>query len=265
MNNSYYTLPNGEHLVSTDTKMKKVKYNNNIQEVLIFENALEQTEKMIEEKRLSIRRKKSKIKDEAGTMFGLSALFLVMPFFLTAFLYFISGSSNSLVDTPLGQLPYCANVGIQFGIFCIPFSMYSFIKGSLLKRKLNREIKGEEVALDYLNQEKERLKEDIDRLINEKNNTLETKAIESDKIIEIKDRDIISYLLNVTKLYYECGYNQNKYLKYYLRGVLRKVLKSEYTDEQIELIAKKMKESLEKQLKELEEINNKSNTKVLEK
>lgn len=60
-----------------------------------------------------------------------------------------------------------------------------------------------------------------------------------DKKIETKkvdDKEEISQLLSYGSLYYDCGYNENKYIKYYQKGILNKKLLGRYTEYGVELI-----------------------------
>ena len=84
-----------------------------------------------------------------------------------------------------------------------------------------------------LYEEKERLIELKNTKTNNGNNLF--KKLESIPIIEPEDVKILTEHL---ELYYDCGYNEKKYLKLYKKGKLSDRLKYKYNDYGIDLVKK---------------------------
>ena len=112
------------------------------------------------------------------------------------------------------------------------------------KRLLANESKKEAIEKSLV-KEKEKLEElnKIQKPIESEDNITSTKVEYLNKL---------KVLRNILEIYYQCGYNKNKYERYLQNGILEKKLSRYYTLEEIKLIREYLEEKKSTQVKETE-------------
>ena len=141
---------------------------------------------------------------------------------------FIAPAAEMLLDQGLKSylIPYL-QVWAVFDIAAISFSNIS-------EKNLKKVVKGYEVTLKHLEDELLKEEEKLEELKN-------SKSLKS----ESKNKSSIEYLKSLKKqikIYYDLGYNNNKYKRQYKKGVLEHELSKNYDQEEIDIAKKYMED-----------------------
>lgn len=221
MNKNYVYKDGKVVIIDENGNQKEVDYYDNLNEVLVKENIIETIEQEIKQLEYEI----SSSKDLSKFVKWLNILF---PFFATTiiatiliWLFSASMGPNSLF-TVLSCYGYLSGSGAIF-------SLCEYIK----EKKLVREQKGKETQLEYLEKDLEDLKEEIKQLKLDKTNS---KKLEEFSISKVDSKEELKGLREYLTFYYNLGYNEQKYFKYYQQGKVYDKLNRSITDLGIEFI-----------------------------
>ena len=236
--NKEYTYLNGKVIISDENGVHtEIDYCDNIDEILVKENLIEEIENKIKD--LSNECKKYNIKKKfiphaTYVAFLASAIISPLLFFI------LTGSNLFFANSKIILFFYIKTLSsfLPLGII-IDSEIYYNHKDNL------NEFNGINSELNYLKSQLKKEKENLIKLQNEKN----TKRILDKQycfktVDDLKQLKRIKFYLN---LYYNLGYNENKYYRYFQQGKLDKKLQKSYIKEEID-IAKEYFEEKEKVL-----------------
>ena len=152
----------------------------------------------------------------------LIALIICIPYFAIKL--------GTIIDSFLLTLPACFFLCVVFGV---PLA------DEYLQNKKTK--KGLENQLDFLNNDIEKQKDLLEELKKKKINSNELKN--GFHLVRVNDKNILAELRNYLNLYYDCGYNNKKYYKYYKKGKLKNKLSKYYNESEIVMIEDYFKEN----------------------
>lgn len=232
--NKEYTYIDGKVIISDENDNKtQSDYYDNLDEVLAQENLIETMEEKIQvlEKKIQLYKKNNK-KRYVPIIFPMVALVStigapIMFNFLTA-----TNSFTTYVDTIFGTISQALFISIPLSICFIPvgagleLSMYKDYKNSLKREK------GINSELGYLKQQIEKEKEYLESLKQERTRNKEKTNF---RTVKVDDLQQLKALKSYLDLYFDLGYNGEKYYKYFQEGQLDTKLQKYYTDTGIQL------------------------------
>lgn len=247
--NKEYIYKDGKALViDEDNNQKTIDYYDNLDKVLIQEDLIEAMEEEIKklEKEVSQYKKDSKFS---------RFIWVWYPFLLFAFgpliMFPIMGNFfgvTDLINTSLfGEMSAGTYLGlIAAPIFAIPGALLTMSLHSKEKR-LDKDQKGKETQLEYLKRGLVEERENLEQLKLDKTNSKQT---EDFYISMVDSKEMLEGLKNFLNFYYNVGYNEKKYFKYFQQGKLDKYLgkitndlgiqfANEYFEEKGAVLAKK--------------------------
>ena len=102
--------------------------------------------------------------------------------------------------------------------FCLHSLAQNFIKDQ----------KGTESELESLRKETKKQKEHLEELRQNKTNNKDIKDKDDFSFSKVNDIKILKALRTYLNFYYDLGYNEKKYLKYYQKGILQEKLGKHY-------------------------------------
>lgn len=229
--NKEYTYIDGKVIISDENDNKtQSDYYDNLDEVLVQENLIETMEEKIQvlEKEIQLYNKIRYIPIIFPTVALMSTIGAPIMFnFLTA-----TNSFTTYVDTIFGTISQALLISISMSICFIPISaglelsMYKDYKYSLKREK------GINSELGYLKQQIEKEKEYLESLKQERTRNKEKTDF---RTVKVDDLQQLKALKSYLDLYFDLGYNGEKYYKYFQEGQLDTKLQKYYTDTGIQL------------------------------
>lgn len=212
-------LENGEY--------RNVKYTDNLKKILIKENLIEEIENKIQKtKEESIKFKKSAIKKEMA---------ILLPFLACTL-------CPTLVYHILQQIPFVADYLQTLAIGYVTTGQLSLIianavllpKG-IIKTFENYKNYSMEVRRERARQSTIEGLEKVRTIELKRLNRLKLKKTNNNKasglnFVKIGNKKIVKRVDRYAHLYYECGYNYNKYYRCYKKGKLKDVLDDNYNE-----------------------------------
>lgn len=217
--NKEYIYKDGKALVIDDNNNQKtVDYYDNLDEVLVQEDLIEAMEEEIKklEKETSQYKKDSKL-SRFLWVWNPFLIFTFGPLIMFPLLSNFFGI-NDLVNTSLfGTI----NSGTYLGLISAPLFA---IPGSLMtmaihfkEKGLEQKQKGKETQLEYLKRNLVEQKENLEELKSDKTNS---KEVEGFYVSKVDNIEALKKLRNFLSFYYDLGYNEEKYFRYYQKGKL---------------------------------------------
>lgn len=248
MNREIITINNLTIVEDEKGNKKQIDNCDNLSEILIQENIIEELENNKEELTTTILELQNKLKIMKDNYKFFKNISRVLCVVFPLLLYVISdkyGLSN-LVLTNFGNLPISIFLSGVISLVGI-----GFLDSVLLAWKSDikideKKIGGNEKQYEYITKELAKQKELLEKLHNEKEK-IKTNDSHELEITKINDKDRLNDLEYYMDLYYNLGYNYDKFLKYYNNGILREKMGKRYTYEKKELIENYFKESNEKE------------------
>ena len=239
--NKEYTYIDGKVIVEDENGNKKVReYNNKLDEILVQENIIEAMEAQIlileEESKFH---KKNNPKRYIPIIFPMGILTVaIVPSVLINF----ADSANAyttIVNTIFGPMSKAAAFTLSMSVGAIPVvSFFEWLFYDQHKSSVKRE-KGVNSELEFLKKQIIIEKEKLANLQNEKTKTEEKKEF---KVVKVNDIQKLKTLRNFLNLYFDLGYNGEKYYKYYLQDKLDRKLSGYYSDEEKEIAKEYLEE-----------------------
>ena len=242
--NKGYTYVDGKCIITDEKGDKRLEeYTDKTDEILICENVIETLENELDitkEELIKQIKKEKRIKSDIW----FNTLLLVLPL-ITAQLAFRLLAGPNAFEVMFGTHPLVMNFVKGFFIFIgVTFGGTGYLSTYFNKKENKKTIDGltsKEKAIEKsLQEEKEYLEE-----LNSQKTKQELPESFCDK--KIDDLETLKKLRSYIELYYDCGYNKEKYLRYLQENKLNKKLSKYYTEEGLNLVEEYLEE--EKQLK----------------
>lgn len=238
--NKDYIYMDGKVIISDENGHKEpIEYYDNLDKVLVQENLIESIQNEI-----NTLKKKSIAYNKIGRHYIPIALIslLIFSFIICpAFLNFVSDGKafNTLIDSIFGPI----NVGSFLDIVVSGISAPFFIFGELCEYKQYKDAKkakkGINSELEFLEKQLEKEKEQLESLKQEKTKNNEDNNF---RTVKVDDLQQLKMLRNYLELYFDLGYNGEKYYQYYEQGKLDKKLEKNYDSEAIQLAKEYLEE-----------------------
>lgn len=247
--NIEYSCKNGKVIIKNEKGERKViEYSDKLDEVLVQENLIEAMEDELAEVDKKIKDNKNRLekksKDKFISLIQAIAVTAAIPFASRLMFGDMATMTLILPGTIFSEIFNNISVSAFFTVHggiinAILYGLFCLTDCSICK-ELNRELKG-------LNNEKKTLEENIEiekQKLKELNESKQT-GIEVEPFFDkkVEDKAILEGLKATLQLYYNCGYNEDAYAKYYTNGTLYEKLKSHYTEAGIEEIASYLEEN----------------------
>lgn len=240
--NKEYTYIDGKVIVEDENGNKKVReYNNKLDKILVQENVIEAMEDQIlileEESKYY-----EKINPKRYIPIILPVGLLTLAIAPSVILSLVEGINifTTTIDTVFGTINKAAVSTLAMAVPTIPLvsifelAFYNQYRDSQQKEKaVNSE-------LEYLKKQIILEKEKLETLQKEKTNEETKKEF---KVVKVNDLQALQTLKNSLYLYYDLGYNGEKYYKYYLQGKLDRKLDKYYNDTGIEIAKEYLEEN----------------------
>lgn len=230
MNKEYFYID--ENIIVEDENGNKIlrENTNNIEEILkqenvieILENKLKELEEMLSSYKIS---KKKKFFPWATITVIIGGI--VMTYICSNIFY-----PGITIDTIFGTIDKSVAIASLVIPLSIPLSTFvDLIYYHDYKESLKEE-KGIENEINFVKQELQKSREVLFNLENEQKMVHEESKFKTTKIDNLA---LLKKLKGDLELLHTLGYNENKYIKYYLKGTIDDILKLDnYNDEQIEM------------------------------
>lgn len=230
---------NGKCVIEDEERNRRVEdYTDKTEEILVTENIIETLEIDLEDNIDDLERCEKRVKSYKKDIIFNICTFLSMPIVIQLLFRELVGPNSFEIMFPNSMLVpgfikiFFSSVILFFGSIFVSTSIEDSIRN---KRKIEA-LKSEKKAIEKsLKEENEYLQQ----LHEVKNNT----------VVEVeffsKDVDDLEALRNIRsqiELYYDCGYNKNKYGRYFQNGTLERKLGKYYNERGIELVEEYLEE-----------------------
>ena len=236
--NKEYTYIDGQVIISDENgKKTPVDYYDNLDEILIQENLIETIENKI-----------SLLEKESNAYKKYNAKHYI-PFFLLMGLMTIVGvpvlfshcveNPTGYISTSIGEVNQNLFIFTAFSAITLPFTGFMELdRYTKYKDCLKRE-KGINSELEFL---KQQIIVEKERLVELKSKKTRTNENQDFRVVKVNDLEILKIFKSWLNLYYDLGYNGEKYYKYYQQGKLDAKLGKHYTDFGIEIAKEYLEE-----------------------
>lgn len=238
--NKEYTYIDGKVMVRDENgNQTLIDYYDNLDEVLIRENLIETMENKI-----SSLEKESKDYKKHNTKHYIP-FFLLMGLITTvgapAIFYGLGNTAvyTSTISTTFGEVNQAVFFTGLFSATVLPITalaelnMYKWHKDSLKREK------GTNSELEFL---KQQILEEQEKLVELKKEKTRTNENQEFRVVEVNDLERLKTFEGWLNLYYDLGYNGEKYYQYYQQGKLDDKLGTYYTDVGIEIAKEYLEE-----------------------
>lgn len=233
--NKEYTYIEGKVII-WDEKNKQTQrdYYDNLGKVLVQENLIETMERKIQELENELYQEKRScyIPMIAPSLFCISTVGVpLMAGWITG-----SNSFFESVKTVFGSMNYALALSIFTDIMGIAFEILAYID---YKRAIKKE-KGIDNEIVFLKRQLEKERGVLKSLTKERlrdNESTELKTMIVDDVKQLEE------LKNLLELYFDLGYNEEKYYQYYQQGKIDKKLQKWYTEEGLQLAKECLEEN----------------------
>lgn len=227
--NREYTHIDGKVIISDENNEKiQSEYYDNLDKVLVQENLIETMEKKIQELE-----SESESYKKSNRMPYIPVIFPMTVFMSTIgsplIVNWLAGVNSFAisVDTIFGPMSQAMAVSIPMSICIIPLGLgIELFTHSEYKNSIKKE-KGINSQLAFLKQQIEKERDELEGLKQDKSKTNESTEFRTVKVDDLQQLKILREYLN---LYFDLGYNGQKYYQYYQRGQLDRKLQKYYSD-----------------------------------
>lgn len=227
MNKQYTYIDGNVVIVDEKDNTKKDEYYDNLDKVLVKENVIETMENKYQElTKQGTRKPNNKIYIPSTFLtcvpiatLGIPAMCL-LPEFRTL-LTEISNETNCPIDPPIA-------IGLFLGGVSSAYSIAFEVKMYKGYKKEN----GIDSQIDFLQRQIPIEKEDLENLKSVRTRERENTEF---RTVKIDDSQQLEALNSYLDLFFDLGYNGNKYYRYYQQGKLDRKLQKSYTDTGIQL------------------------------
>lgn len=233
--NKEYTYIDGKAIISDENNKKtQSEYYDNLVQVLVKENLIQTMENKIQE----LEEKSKNYKKHNGKYY----ISIILPITVLTLIIGIPHMINCMnasnlfampVDTILGTMSLFKAISISFLIpLGATFELLSYIE---YKMSIKKE-KGINSELALLKKKIKKERENLKRLKESKTRDNECTKFRTAKVNDLQE------LKKQLNFYFNLGYNEEKYYKYYEQGQLDKKFQDDYSDIEIEAAKEYLKE-----------------------
>lgn len=238
--NNNYTYVDGKVIITDDKGNKTYsEYYDDLDKVLVKENLVE----AIEGKILELEEKGKLYSNVSKKSYFPMVIFVVLGSLVICPIFVSWISGNDLISSVrafVGDFNSYVDMILSYSMILVP----GVLGGELIRyrgyRKKIKEAKGINSELEFLREQLGKEKEKISNL--KKVLVKENKEIKGTRTVKIDDSRELSRLEDYTRFYYDMGYNDEKYYKYYQNGKIEDKLGKCYTDDGIQLAMDYFKE-----------------------
>ena len=230
--NKEYVYLNGKCVIEDENGERRLEeYTDKTDEILVTENVIETLENDLRETRQEINKRKGLVKSDRNVTIFSAISFTLIPPVIQLFLIFLvgPGASAILAETSF-LLPFLKGFILSVTAFfggIFTFSSYRSYRRN--KKRVNGLLSKKKAIENTLEEEREHL---LDLQL-EKQKTLHTEEYFEK---EVEDLEELRHLRSYLDLYFDCGYNKEKYGRYLQSDKLSKKLGKYYSEHGIELI-----------------------------
>ena len=239
--NKEYTYIDGKVIVEDENGNKTVReYNNKLDEILVQENVIEAMEAQIlileEENKIH---KKNNPKHYIPIILPIGLLTIAIA--PSVILSLVEGINifTTTIDTVFGTINKAAVSTLAMAVPTIPLVSIFELAFYNQYRDSQQKEKGVNSELEYLKKQFIIEKEKLANLQKEKTNEESKKEF---RVVKVNDLQTLQALKDTLYLYFDLGYNGEKYYKYYLQGKLDRKLDKYYNDTGIEIAKEYLEE-----------------------
>ena len=238
--NKEYTYIDGNVIIRDENgKQYQTEYYDNLDKVLVQENLVETIENKINELEKESVQYGNVPKHYIPITIIMFAIMVTIG--VPIILYWLTGNNPLItsINTKFGTMRLSAFVSSMVSVLGFPFfgllelNIYQQYKATI------KEGQGINSELEYLKNQIVIEKQALEDLKKEKTQDEENKEF---RVVEVNDTEKLKELRNYLNLYYNLGYNIEKYYKYYEQGKLDDKLKKQYNNEDINLAIEYLQE-----------------------
>lgn len=238
-----YIYVDGNCIIEDDKGNQRVEsYSNKMDEILMTQNGIEQLENEYKKTNKEIEKRQKQNKPNKISIYTSFLMTLTIPLITQLLIKMLLGPNAAMILSQTENvLPFIKGLVISMtGLFGI-----STVYGSYHRYKNNKKAINGEISK----------KLEIEKILREEKQTLEKLKQEEQKMKsdlffykkECCNLEQLRKIRNYLRLYYDCGYNLEKYRKYLQDGKLRKKLSKYYNEHGLELIEEYLKQTEENQ------------------
>lgn len=228
MNKSYMCI--NDKVIVSDEKGRQTMtdYSDNLDQILVEENLIESILIKINdlEKQNKIYKKINKRKYIPYTiLLATFSIFFIFPIFF----YLLDGSNmfNNLVSTRFGLMSEMKALCFSTATAALPLTLLLDLV-NFIKYKIDiKKEKGINSELEYLNEQLKKERHKLKKLFDNRTKNNISKNIKTTSVNDVKQ---LKELNEQEEFYYDIGYNEEKYYKYYIKGILDKKMNKHYSD-----------------------------------
>lgn len=239
--NKEYTYIDGKVIIKDENgNQTPVEYYDGLDEVLVQENVVETIEnEIINLEKESLDYKKYNKRHYIPFIFPLIALMTTIG--VPAMFYWLGHSAVYIntIDTIFGPMNEALLYSSVFSTLFLPLAgLMEFIMYRQHKDRLKEE-KGINSELEFLNKQ---IIEEKEHLVELKKEKTKNESEKQFRVVKVDDLERLKALKSWLNLYYDLGYNGEKYYDYYQKGKLDTKLGKYYNDKGIEVAKEYLEE-----------------------
>ena len=235
--NQEYTYIEGKAIVKTDKGVKEpIEYYDNLNEALVQENLIEAMENNILSLEKESENYKKNNRKHYFPFFLLGVPIVLITLSIGVALYATSGNSDVNVFEVVGDFVLNATV---CSVACVPITALMELRTYEYYKSLLSEEKGINSELEFLKKQVIIEKEKLNTLKKGKNIDKNNEKI---RVVEVSDLELLKRLKKSLDLYFDLGYNEDAYYKYYQNNTLDANLSQDYNGAEIEIAKKYLEE-----------------------
>ena len=239
--NKEYMYIDGKVVISDENgKQTLTEYSDNLDAILAQENVIETMEnRILELEKDSQFYKKNSRKHYIPTELPITVLMATVG--INLFSYFLSDTNPFItsVDTVFGVVNEAVLYSSLFAIIFIPIGAIYEVRSYRQYKNEKRRKKGTNSELEFLQKQIIEEKQVLEDLKKKKKRDEENKKF---RVVKVDDKQQLQALKSNLSLYFDLGYNGEKYFRYFQQGKLDAKLRKHYNDTGIEIAKKYLEE-----------------------
>lgn len=239
--NKEYIYIDGKAIIKDDKgNQVPIEYYDNLDKVLVQENLVETMENRISYlEKASEKYKKYNKKNYIPFYLPMTAIMTIIVPPITIYLLGDTSVFTSQIDTIFGPMNKALLFSSFFTTLFLPLGVLPEVNMYSIYKRAIKEEKGINSELEFLKKEIIVEKEKLINLQKEKTRDEEKKEF---RVATVDDLKVLEDFKNLRQLYFDLGYNGEKYYKYYQNGILDNKLGEYYTEDGIEIAKQYLEE-----------------------
>ena len=242
--NKEYAYSNGKAIiVDEEGNQTKSKYYDNLDDILVQENLIEDMEnkiKQLEEKSDSYKGNKNK------RYIPLMLLLSILGILISNIILMAIIPEGFVSEMAFGNVNLCLFFNSMLLAVLTPMTAISDLRDYKKFKDAQNTETGMNSELDYLKKQITIEKQKLEKLQKDKKKKKENKKF---GVVVVDDKAKLAESKSNSDFYYNVGYNENKYFKYYQQGRLNDKLQKDYNDAEIKKVEEYLEEKGPKFLK----------------